>query len=59
MQVDFYQLGGTSVDGIIASLAGKLLADDQRLLVVAGEEAALTIAQVLALATCELSEPDR
>ena len=25
----------------------------------AGEEAALTIAQVLALATCELSEPDR
>jgi DNA polymerase-3 subunit chi len=41
MQVDFYQLGGAAIDGVIASLAGKLLADGQRLLVVASDEAAL------------------
>ncbi len=41
MLVDFYQLGGAPVDGVIASIAGKLLGEEQRLLVVAGEETAL------------------
>ena len=41
MRVDFYQLGDASPDGIIAAIAGKLLAEDQRLLVVAGDEALL------------------
>ncbi len=41
MRVDFYQLGAASPDGIIAAIAGKLLAEDQRLLVVAGDEALL------------------
>ena len=41
MRVDFYQLGGTPVESILASLAGKLLADDQRLLVIAEDEALL------------------
>ena len=41
MRVDFYQLGEASPDGIIAAIAGKLLAEDQRLLVVAGDEALL------------------
>ncbi len=42
MRVDFYQLGSTQPDGIIASLAGKLLDDEQRLLIVAGDENLLT-----------------
>ena len=41
MLVDFYQLGGAPVDGVIASIVGKLLGEEQRLLVVAGEETAL------------------
>ena len=41
MQVDFYHLGGTSLEQVIASLAGKLLAQDGRLLVVADDEALL------------------
>ena len=41
MWVDFYQLGEASPDGIIAAIAGKLLAEDQHLLVVAGDEALL------------------
>jgi DNA polymerase III subunit chi len=41
VRVDFYQLGEASPDGIIAAIAGKLLAEDQRLLVVAGDEALL------------------
>jgi DNA polymerase III subunit chi len=41
VRVDFYQLGDASPDGIIAAIAGKLLAEDQRLLVVAGDEALL------------------
>ena len=41
MRVDFYQLGDASPDGIIAAIAGKLLAENQRLLVVAGDEALL------------------
>ena len=41
MQVDFYQLAGISAEQVIASIAGKLLARDQRLLVVAGDDAFL------------------
>jgi DNA polymerase-3 subunit chi len=41
MLVDFYQLGGSSPEQIIASIAGKLLAEDGRLLVVAGDEGML------------------
>ena len=41
MQVDFYQLGQTPVEQVIASLAEKLLAQDARLLVVAEDETVL------------------
>ena len=41
MRVDFYQLGAAQPDGIIASIAGKLLDDQQRLLVVSSDEAML------------------
>ena len=41
MRVDFYQLGNASPDGIIAAIASKLLAENQRLLIVAGDEALL------------------
>ena len=41
MQVDFYQLGRTPLEQVIASLAQKLLADDKRLLVVAEDEGLL------------------
>ena len=41
MRVDFYQLAGSPVESIAASLAMKLLAEDQRLLIVASDEAAL------------------
>jgi DNA polymerase-3 subunit chi len=41
MLVDFYQLGGTPLDTVIANLAGKILAQEQRLLIVASDEAAL------------------
>ena len=41
MQVDFYQLAGTAPEGVIASLAEKVLAGDGRLLVVAEDEAVL------------------
>ena len=41
MQVDFYQLGGTPPEQVIASLADKILASDGRLLVVAADEALL------------------
>src|SRR5918996_1522882 len=41
MRVDFYQLGGAGPEGVIAAIAGKLLAEDQRLLVVAGDEGLL------------------
>ena len=40
MQVDFYQLGRTPVEQLIASISSKLLAEGSRLLVVA-EDAAL------------------
>ena len=41
MRVDFYQLGGAQPDSVIASIAGKLLDDGQRLLVIAADEASL------------------
>ena len=41
MQVDFYQLGGSPPEQVIASIAEKLLAQDGRLLVVAADEGSL------------------
>ena len=41
MKVDFYQLAGLPVEQVIVSLAEKLLALDERLLIVADDEAAL------------------
>jgi DNA polymerase-3 subunit chi len=41
MQVDFYQLGGTPPEQVIASIAEKVLANDGRVLVVARDEGAL------------------
>ena len=41
MRVDFYQLGAAQPDTVMASIAGKLLDDGQRLLVVAADEALL------------------
>jgi DNA polymerase-3 subunit chi len=38
VQVDFYQLGGTPPEQVIASLAEKILAQDGRLLIVADDE---------------------
>ena len=41
MRVDFYQLGGAPAEQVIASLAQKLLGQDERLLVVAEDQALL------------------
>ena len=41
MRVDFYQLGAAAPESVIAAIAGRLLDDGQRLLVVAGDEALL------------------
>ncbi len=41
MQVDFYQLAGTPAEQVIGSIAGKLLAEDSRLLLVAEDDATL------------------
>lgn len=41
MLVDFYQLGGLAADKVIAAIAGKVLSDDGRLLIVDQDEAAL------------------
>ena len=41
MQVDFYQLGSTSAEQVIGSIAEKLLAQDSRLLIVAEDEGSL------------------
>ena len=41
MQVDFYQLAGTPVEQVIATLAEKVLEADGRLLIVAGDEVQL------------------
>jgi DNA polymerase-3 subunit chi len=38
MLVDFYQLGGAPVEQVVASIAGKLIAEEGRLLLVAGDE---------------------
>jgi DNA polymerase-3 subunit chi len=41
VQVDFYQLGGSSSEQVIASIAEKLLAQESRLLIVAEDEGLL------------------
>ena len=41
MQVDFYQLGGTPAEQVIASIAARILDQDGRLVVVATDEGAL------------------
>ena len=41
MRVDFYQLGAIPLDHAIASLAGKLLKDSERLLIVSADNAQL------------------
>ena len=41
MRVDFYQLGPSGHDGVIGSIAGKLFGEEQRLLIVADDEALL------------------
>ena len=42
MRVDFYQLGAAQPYSVIASIAGKLIEEKQRLLVVAADEGLLT-----------------
>jgi len=39
MQVDFYHLAATPLERVLPRIADRLIADDQRLLVVAGDEA--------------------
>ena len=41
MKVDFYQLGATPLDQVVASLAAKLLGNGERLLVVMADEGQL------------------
>ena len=41
MQVDFYQLGSSTAEQVISSIADKLLAQDARLLVIAEDEGLL------------------
>ena len=41
MRVDFYQLGSAPPEAIVATLAGRLLDDGQRLLIVASDESML------------------
>ncbi len=41
MQVDFYQLGSTPLEQVVASIAQKLVGEGKRLLIVAAEEGAL------------------
>ncbi|WP_294121119.1 DNA polymerase III subunit chi [Sphingomonas sp.] len=41
MRVDFYQLGAAQPDQVIAAIAGKLIGEQQRLLVVAADEGLL------------------
>ena len=38
MRVDFYQFGAAQLDSVIAAIAGRLLGEEQRLLVVASDE---------------------
>jgi len=42
VRVDFYQLGNAALEGIIASIANKLMDEGQRLLIVAADEGQLT-----------------
>jgi DNA polymerase-3 subunit chi len=42
VKVDFYQLAGAPVEQLVASIAGKLLASGERLLVVMADEGGLT-----------------
>jgi DNA polymerase-3 subunit chi len=42
VRVDFYQLGGVSLESVVAAIASRLLGEDQRLLVVAGDEGLLS-----------------
>jgi DNA polymerase-3 subunit chi len=39
VQVDFYQLGRSSLDQVLANIAGRVLAGEGRLLVVTGDDA--------------------
>jgi DNA polymerase-3 subunit chi len=41
MQVDFYQLGSTPLEQVIASIAHKLLSEEKRLLIVAEDDGLL------------------
>ena len=41
MRVDFYQLGAAQPDGVISAIAGRLVEENQRLLVVASDEGLL------------------
>jgi DNA polymerase-3 subunit chi len=41
VRVDFYQLGAAQPDSVIAAIAGKLLGEQQRLLLVASDEGLL------------------
>ena len=41
MRVDFYQLGAAQPDGVISAIAGKLIDENQRLLVVGSDEGLL------------------
>ena len=42
MRVDFYQLGGAPMDTVIASIAGRLVDEGQRLLIIASDEGLLS-----------------
>ena len=41
MRVDFYQLGNAAPEGVVAAIAGRLVGEDERLVVVAEDEALL------------------
>lgn len=41
MRVDFYQLGASSPESVIAAIAGRLLGEDEKLLIVAADEGTL------------------
>jgi DNA polymerase-3 subunit chi len=41
VRVDFYQLGAASLEGVIAAVAGRLLGEEQRLLIVTEDEGLL------------------
>ena len=41
MKVDFYQLGGTPIDSIVGTIATRLLAENQQLIVISSDESQL------------------